>query len=170
LDPVSGRGSLHGRHCAARRVVFGGTEIGALGARPGRVPRRPGHCRARADHRRFSQPRQFGPAIFSGNLDFLWVYLLAPMVGAALATVVFKLLTRRRVLTGPRRPARGRLSGRLPAHVELRDPCRTRPYPAPAPRQARHGARGDGCLPSPAVPADGDGFSRCARDGPDWGY
>ena len=43
--------------------------------------------------------RQFGPAIFSGDHDFLWVYLLAPMVGAALATVLFKLLTRRRVLT-----------------------------------------------------------------------
>jgi glycerol uptake facilitator protein/aquaporin Z len=43
--------------------------------------------------------RQFGPAIFSGDHDFLWVYLLAPMVGAALATMLFKLLTRRRVLT-----------------------------------------------------------------------
>ena len=43
--------------------------------------------------------RQLGPAIFSGDHDFLWVYLLAPMVGAALATMLFKLLTRRRVLT-----------------------------------------------------------------------
>jgi glycerol uptake facilitator-like aquaporin len=42
--------------------------------------------------------RQFGPAIFSGDHDFIWVYLLAPMVGAALACV-FKPLTRRRVLT-----------------------------------------------------------------------
>lgn len=41
--------------------------------------------------------RQFGPAIVSGDLDFLWVYLLAPMVGAALASMLFKLLTRRRV-------------------------------------------------------------------------
>ena len=29
----------------------------------------------------------------------------------------------------------------------------------------RHGARGDRCLPGPAVRADGDIFSRCARDG-----
>jgi hypothetical protein len=30
--------------------------------------------------------RQFGPAALSGQTRFLWVYLLAPMVGATLAT------------------------------------------------------------------------------------
>jgi glycerol uptake facilitator-like aquaporin len=29
--------------------------------------------------------RQFGPAIVAGRLDFLWAYLLAPLVGAVLA-------------------------------------------------------------------------------------
>jgi glycerol uptake facilitator-like aquaporin len=43
--------------------------------------------------------RQFGPAIFSGDHEFIWVYLLAPMGGAALATMLFNLLKRRRVLT-----------------------------------------------------------------------
>ena len=32
--------------------------------------------------------RQFGPAIVAGRLDFLWAYLLAPMVGAVLAAVL----------------------------------------------------------------------------------
>ncbi|MFD5060361.1 MIP/aquaporin family protein [Streptomyces sp. NPDC058394] len=44
--------------------------------------------------------RQFGPAVVSGALDFLWVYLLAPMVGAALAAAVLdRVHTRRTVLT-----------------------------------------------------------------------
>ncbi|MFC0551587.1 MIP/aquaporin family protein [Planotetraspora thailandica] len=33
--------------------------------------------------------REFGPAVISGQLDFLWVYLLAPMVGAAVAATIF---------------------------------------------------------------------------------
>lgn len=52
--------------------------------------------------------RQFGPAVVSGQFDFLWVYLLAPMVGAALAVSFSNrmqnhrpLLTHR--LCGPRR-------------------------------------------------------------------
>jgi glycerol uptake facilitator-like aquaporin len=44
--------------------------------------------------------RQFGPAVISGQLDFLWIYLLAPMVGAAVAAAVFNLAHRgRTVLT-----------------------------------------------------------------------
>ena len=32
--------------------------------------------------------RQFGPAVVSGRLNYLWVYLLAPMVGAAVAAAL----------------------------------------------------------------------------------
>ncbi|MFE7611915.1 MIP/aquaporin family protein [Streptomyces celluloflavus] len=32
--------------------------------------------------------RQFGPAVVSGNRSFLWVYLLAPMVGALVAAFI----------------------------------------------------------------------------------
>jgi glycerol uptake facilitator-like aquaporin len=38
--------------------------------------------------------RQFGPALISGQTRFLWVYLLAPMVGAMLATSVWRRLRR----------------------------------------------------------------------------
>ncbi len=37
--------------------------------------------------------RQFGPAIVAGRLDFLWVYLLAPMVGAVAAASLRGILT-----------------------------------------------------------------------------
>ena len=44
--------------------------------------------------------RQFGPATLSGQTHFLWVYLLAPMVGALLATWLREIVQRRRyVLT-----------------------------------------------------------------------
>lgn len=44
--------------------------------------------------------RQFGPAALSGQTRFLWVYLLAPMAGAMLATRVRKTVQRHRsVLT-----------------------------------------------------------------------
>ena len=44
--------------------------------------------------------RQFGPAVISGQLSFLWVYLLAPIVGAAAAAGVLKLVpSGRTVLT-----------------------------------------------------------------------
>src|SRR4029077_1604301 len=44
--------------------------------------------------------RQFGPAALSGQTRFLWVYLLAPMVGAMLATWVKETVQRTRcVLT-----------------------------------------------------------------------
>ena len=44
--------------------------------------------------------RQFGPAALSGQTRFLWVYLLAPMVGAMLATWVRGTVQRHRsVLT-----------------------------------------------------------------------
>jgi len=44
--------------------------------------------------------RQFGPAAFSGQTRFLWVYLLAPMVGAMIATWLRRSIQRHRyVLT-----------------------------------------------------------------------
>jgi len=44
--------------------------------------------------------RQFGPAVVSGHTDNLWVFLLAPMVGAEVAARLLKTLQRRRqVLT-----------------------------------------------------------------------
>ena len=44
--------------------------------------------------------RQFGPAVVSGHTDRLWVFLLAPMVGAEVAARLLKTLQRRRqVLT-----------------------------------------------------------------------
>ena len=36
--------------------------------------------------------RTFGPAIFTGNFDTLWIYLLGPLAGAGLATGVYRLL------------------------------------------------------------------------------
>jgi glycerol uptake facilitator-like aquaporin len=43
--------------------------------------------------------RQFGPAILSGQTRFLWAYLLAPMVGAVIATWLLQRAQRRCVLT-----------------------------------------------------------------------
>ena len=37
--------------------------------------------------------RSFGPALIAGNLADIWVFLLAPMIGGALAAVVHKFLT-----------------------------------------------------------------------------
>ena len=36
--------------------------------------------------------RSLGPALVSGELEALWVYLLAPLVGASLGTVVYQFL------------------------------------------------------------------------------
>ncbi|WTN78431.1 aquaporin [Streptomyces sp. NBC_00624] len=44
--------------------------------------------------------RQFGPAVVSGQLNFLWVYLVAPLVGAAAAAFIIGHTHKRRpVLT-----------------------------------------------------------------------
>jgi glycerol uptake facilitator-like aquaporin len=44
--------------------------------------------------------RQFGPAVVSGQTQFLWMYLAAPLVGAAIAAWLRSLLQyRRKVLT-----------------------------------------------------------------------
>lgn len=42
--------------------------------------------------------RQFGPAVISGQLSFLWVYLLAPMVGAAVAAAALNWVPRHRAV------------------------------------------------------------------------
>jgi aquaporin Z len=36
--------------------------------------------------------RSFGPALIAGNLSGIWVFLLAPLVGGAVAAVVYKFL------------------------------------------------------------------------------
>ena len=36
--------------------------------------------------------RSLGPALVSGDLDSLWIYLLAPLVGASLGAVAYQLL------------------------------------------------------------------------------
>ena len=41
--------------------------------------------------------RSIGPAIVSGDLTALWIYLTAPVVGAAIAAVLY-----RRLREGPR--------------------------------------------------------------------
>ena len=43
--------------------------------------------------------RQFGPAVVSGQTRFLWVYLVAPLVGAAVEASPEILTLRRKVLT-----------------------------------------------------------------------
>ena len=36
--------------------------------------------------------RSFGPALIAGNLDGIWVFLLAPLVGGALAAIAYRFL------------------------------------------------------------------------------
>jgi glycerol uptake facilitator protein/aquaporin Z len=43
--------------------------------------------------------RQLGPAVFSGTGHFLWIYLLAPAVGAVLGAAAHRLLVRRSLST-----------------------------------------------------------------------
>jgi len=42
--------------------------------------------------------RQFGPAVISGETRFLWVYLLAPMVGAVIAAWLRQTIQHRRAV------------------------------------------------------------------------
>jgi glycerol uptake facilitator protein/aquaporin Z len=42
--------------------------------------------------------RQFGPAVMSGETHFLWVYLLAPMVGAVIAARLRQTIQHRRAV------------------------------------------------------------------------
>jgi aquaporin Z len=39
--------------------------------------------------------RSFGPALVSGNFEFHWVYWLAPIIGAVLAVLTYKLIEKR---------------------------------------------------------------------------
>jgi glycerol uptake facilitator protein/aquaporin Z len=43
--------------------------------------------------------RQFGPALVSGHLGFLWVYLVAPLVGAIIAATLHNQVHRCRIRT-----------------------------------------------------------------------
>jgi glycerol uptake facilitator-like aquaporin len=52
--------------------------------------------------------RQFGPALFSGRTDRLWIYLVAPVFGAVLGAAVHHLLFRR---FQTRRPLTYKLAG-----------------------------------------------------------
>ncbi len=36
--------------------------------------------------------RSIGPALIGGNLSFLWLYILAPILGALLASLVWKIM------------------------------------------------------------------------------
>lgn len=71
--------------------------------------------------------RQFGPAVVSGHTDELWVFLIAPMVGAEIAARLRQSLQRhRRVLTH-------RLCGTLPDGRPLDEQSgKTSPIPNPA--------------------------------------
>jgi glycerol uptake facilitator protein/aquaporin Z len=42
--------------------------------------------------------RQFGPAVVSGQLSYLWVYLLAPMVGALIAAFALDRMHKHRTV------------------------------------------------------------------------
>ncbi|MFF3055254.1 MIP/aquaporin family protein [Streptomyces sp. NPDC057909] len=75
--------------------------------------------------------RQFGPAALAGQSADLWIYLVAPVLGAVLGTWLHHLLSRRRPLTHRVRvPASGHSppAGNAAARVSRRSPSRT---PAP---------------------------------------
>ena len=66
---------------------------------------------------------------------------------------------RSRSQPSPRRPARDRQHGRLPAAVEHRDSRRTRPHAPASPGQARRVTGRNRCLSHPSLPADGNDVS-----------
>jgi len=47
--------------------------------------------------------RSLGPALVSGNLDHLWIYLLAPPLGATLGALAYQLVRGRRAENTPNR-------------------------------------------------------------------
>jgi glycerol uptake facilitator-like aquaporin len=36
--------------------------------------------------------RSFGPALVAGNLSFMWIYWIAPILGSLIAVFAFKLI------------------------------------------------------------------------------
>jgi glycerol uptake facilitator-like aquaporin len=42
----------------------------------------------------FNPARSLGPAIFSGNFTTLWIYLIAPTLGAILAMLAWKIFNK----------------------------------------------------------------------------
>ncbi|MET8438028.1 aquaporin [Streptomyces sp900116325] len=69
--------------------------------------------------------RQFGPAALAGQSTDLWIYLVAPVLGAVLGAWLYHLLIRRRPLTRTLREV-------APGHAVTAEP------PADRPRRARH--------------------------------
>lgn len=43
----------------------------------------------------FNPARTFGPAIFTGTLDQFWIYLLGPLLGAAMAVLFYRLMNKK---------------------------------------------------------------------------
>ena len=63
--------------------------------------------------------RQFGPAVVSGQLNCLWIYLLAPMVGAAGAAALFNLMPASRTVLTHRLCGTDRDGSRLKAATSI---------------------------------------------------
>lgn len=43
----------------------------------------------------FNPARTFGPALFTGNLNQFWIYLLGPLTGAALAVLFYRVMNKK---------------------------------------------------------------------------
>lgn len=98
--------------------------------------------------------RQFGPAVVSGQLSYLWVYLIAPMVGAPVAAAVLNRVCRHRVLTA--RLCGTNLDGSPLRGPALRGLSRCQPVHQPAPvtpGATAAGAAGCGRQPEGRAPA-----------------
>ena len=54
--------------------------------------------------------RSLGPGLVSGKLDAIWVYLLAPVAGAALGAITYQAIRGQRTITTPSGDRRQRLS------------------------------------------------------------
>ncbi|MGW0632631.1 aquaporin [Streptomyces sp. NPDC002758] len=78
--------------------------------------------------------RQFGPAAFAGQTTDLWIYLVAPILGAALGAWLHHLLSRRRLTREVRVRASGESpDGRVAAVGVSRRPVGRTPAPTRVP-------------------------------------
>ena len=91
----------YGSHRSSRRGLSGSAQARAIRALDRRRSNRPAIAMLGTSTGGSVNPaRQFGPAALSGQTRFLWVYLLAPMAGAMLATWIRETVQRHRsVLT-----------------------------------------------------------------------